>query len=66
MTTSVAPTGRQFLDVELAPVAGSRFQPTGFPDLGAATFDRPGPNGDWVKSLLVESAQSIANSSPSW
>ena len=61
MTTPAVPTGRQFLDVELAPVAGSRFQPTGFPDLGAATFDRPGPDGTWVKSLLVESAQSIAN-----
>lgn len=35
---------------------GHRFQPTGFPDLGAAEFDtRSG------RSLLVESAQSMAN-----
>ncbi|MGW0038020.1 type I-G CRISPR-associated RAMP protein Csb1/Cas7g [Gordonia sp. NPDC003376] len=41
----------------LEPVAGSRFQPTGFPDLGAATYD--GPGGD--TRLLVESVQSLAN-----
>jgi CRISPR-associated protein Csb1 len=35
---------------------GHRFQPTGFPDLGAAEFDTP--EG---RSLLVESAQSMAN-----
>ena len=48
---------RLLLQAKLKPVQGSRFQPTGFPDLGAATFD--GPNG--VKMLLVESAQSMAN-----
>ncbi|MBP8259819.1 MAG: type I-U CRISPR-associated protein Cas7, partial [Verrucomicrobia bacterium] len=36
---------------------GTRFQPTGFPDLGAATYDGP----DGKKMLLVESAQSMAN-----
>ncbi|AFA74566.1 CRISPR-associated protein, GSU0053 family [Gordonia polyisoprenivorans VH2] len=41
----------------LEPVVGSRFQPTGFPDLGAATYD--GPGGD--TRLLVESVQSLAN-----
>lgn len=41
----------------LEPVAGSRFQPTGFPDLGAATFDGPGGG----TRLLVESVQSLAN-----
>jgi len=46
--------------VSLAPVAGSRFQPTGFPDLGAATFQRPTQSG-WVEALLVESVQSMAN-----
>lgn len=61
MTTPALATGRQFLDVDLAPVAGSRFQPTGFPDLGPGTFDRPAADGTWVKGLLVESAQSIAN-----
>lgn len=35
---------------------GHRFQPTGFPDLGAAEFDTPAG-----RSLLVESAQSMAN-----
>ena len=35
---------------------GHRFQPTGFPDLGAAEFDAPAG-----RALLVESAQSMAN-----
>ena len=38
------------------PVQGDRFQPTGFPSLGAATYQTK----DGVK-LLVESAQSMAN-----
>lgn len=55
---------RLLIEVPLKPIQGSRFQPTGFPDLGAATF--PGvrqENGETVsvKSLLVESAQSMAN-----
>lgn len=41
----------------LAPIAGTRFQPTGFPDLGAATYR--GPDGRDL--MLVESAQSMAN-----
>lgn len=48
---------RTVLAVELAPLAGSRLQPTGFPDLGAAEFD----TGDGQKALIVESAQSMAN-----
>jgi len=48
---------RLLLQAKLKPAQGSRFQPTGFPDLGAATFDGPGG----VKMLLVESAQSMAN-----
>src|SRR5437899_2692649 len=48
---------RLLLKATLRPIQGSRFQPTGFPDLGAATFD--GPSG--AKMLLVESAQSMAN-----
>jgi CRISPR-associated protein Csb1 len=55
---------RQLFEVELEPASGSRFQPTGFPDVGAAVFDRPvRVNGavDWVKALLVESPQSMAN-----
>lgn len=48
---------RLLLEVPLQPVQGTRFQPTGFPDLGAATFQAP----DGTPMLLVESAQSMAN-----
>ncbi len=48
---------RLLLKATLQPLQGSRFQPTGFPDLGAATYDGP----DGKKMLLVESAQSMAN-----
>ncbi len=48
---------RTVLEVDLEPFAGRRFQPTGFPDLGAAEFDV----ADGTKALLVESAQSMAN-----
>jgi CRISPR-associated protein Csb1 len=48
---------RTVLEVDLTPIAGRRFQPTGFPDLGAAEFD----SADGGKALLVESAQSMAN-----
>lgn len=43
--------------VPLEPVQGKRFQPTGFPDLGAATYETP----EGGLALLVESAQSMAN-----
>lgn len=48
---------RLLLEADLRPVAGSRFQPTGFADLGAAEYKSP----DGVPMLLVESAQSVAN-----
>lgn len=48
---------RLLIEADLRPVQGARFQPTGFPDLGAAEFD--GPDGQ--RMLLVESAQSMAN-----
>jgi CRISPR-associated protein Csb1 len=51
--TKPAPT-RLLVEARLKPVQGTRFQPTGFPDLGAAVFD----DG---QRLLVESAQSMAN-----
>ncbi|MBV9160703.1 MAG: type I-U CRISPR-associated protein Cas7 [Pseudonocardiales bacterium] len=51
---------RLSFDVELAPLLGSTFQPTGFPDVGPATFIRF-ENGQEVPSLLVESVQSMAN-----
>lgn len=47
---------RLLFKIPLEPVLGHRFQPTGFPSLGAATFQ----TSDGV-SLLVESAQSMAN-----
>ncbi len=47
---------RLLVEVALQPLQGRRFQPTGFPDLGAATFSHNG-----VDLLLVESAQSMAN-----
>jgi len=48
---------RLLVDAILAPIASTTFQPTGFPDLGAAEFQRPGS----PPSLLVESVQSLAN-----
>lgn len=51
---------RLSFDVELAPLLGSTFQPTGFPDIGPATFTRF-ENGHPVPALLVESVQSMAN-----
>ena len=47
---------RLLLEAHLKPVQGSRFQPTGFPDMGPATYRANG-----VEMLLVESAQSMAN-----
>lgn len=52
---------RLLFDVALEPALGSRFQPTGFPDIGAATFRQPKPDGSSVAALLVESPQSMAN-----
>ena len=45
---------RLLIEAELQPVQGTRFQPTGFPDLGAAVYDGG-------KRILVESPQSMAN-----
>lgn len=47
---------RLLFAIALQPLQGQRFQPTGFPGLGAATFKSA--RGE---SLLVESAQSMAN-----
>lgn len=52
---------RHVYEVDLAPVMGSVFQPTGFPDLGAATFQRRRQDGTEQDCLLVESVQSMAN-----
>jgi len=48
---------RLLLEVDLRPIQGTRFQPTGFPDLGAATYELP----DGTQMVLVESPQSMAN-----
>lgn len=48
---------RLLIRASLAPLQGSRFQPTGFPDLGAARYRLH----DGLEMLLVESAQSVAN-----
>ncbi len=47
---------RLLFKIPLEPLQGSRFQPTGFPSLGAAEFQTSSG-----RSLLVESAQSMAN-----
>ncbi|HZU45102.1 MAG TPA: type I-U CRISPR-associated RAMP protein Csb1/Cas7u [Terriglobales bacterium] len=48
---------RLLMEAQLRPLQGDRFQPTGFPDLGAARYTLP----DGTEMLLVESAQSVAN-----
>lgn len=47
---------RLLFEISLVPLQGHRFQPTGFPGLGAATFQTSKGT-----CLLVESAQSMAN-----
>ncbi len=56
--TELKKSPRLLLTAELRPLQGTRFQPTGFPDLGAATYQLPGSK---TKMLLLESAQSVAN-----
>lgn len=48
---------RLLLQAKLQPLQGTRFQPTGFPEIGAAQYE--GPHGE--NMLLVESSQSLAN-----
>ena len=48
---------RLLLRAKLKPLQGTRFQPTGFPEIGAAQYEGP----DGTPMLLVESAQSMAN-----
>ncbi len=52
---------RILIEAALQPVAGTRIQPTGFPDLGPAVYDAPDGKGGVIPTLLVESAQSMAN-----
>jgi CRISPR-associated protein Csb1 len=53
----LAAAPRMLAEATLGPVQTDRFQPTGFPDLGAATYTL----ADGTEMLLVESAQSMAN-----
>ncbi len=55
--STLATTPRLLLRAKLKPLQGTRFQPTGFPEIGAAQYDGP----DGTPMLLVESAQSMAN-----
>lgn len=51
---------RLLMEAALKPAQGTRFQPTGFPDLRAAVYDASSSEG--VRRMaLVESAQSMAN-----
>jgi CRISPR-associated protein Csb1 len=53
---TLANSSKLLFEIPLKPLQGARFQPTGFPNLGAATYaTAKGLN------LLVESAQSMAN-----
>ena len=49
---------RLLLEARLRPIQGTRFQPTGFPNLGHAVYESPNGTG---QTVLVESAQSMAN-----
>ena len=55
--TALENAPRLLLKAILEPVQGTRFQPTGFPEIGAAQYEGP----DGTPMLLVESAQSVAN-----
>ena len=56
--TALNDAPRLLLEARLKPVQGTRFQPTGFPNLGHAVYDSPDGRG---RAVLVESAQSMAN-----
>lgn len=55
--SALAKTPRLLLRAKLRPLQGTRFQPTGFPEIGAAQYEGP----DGTPTLLVESPQSMAN-----
>lgn len=57
ITQPLKDSPRLLIEAKLQPIQGTRFQSTGFPDLGPATYRLPGG----TEMLLVESAQSVAN-----
>jgi CRISPR-associated protein Csb1 len=64
MIEQLAEAPRVVLRARLQPTLGSTFQPTGFPDLGPAEFQRPvrvDGRLETRSALLVESVQSMAN-----
>jgi CRISPR-associated protein Csb1 len=61
MSITIPADARFYAEIPLVPAQGSRFQPTGFPDLGAAEFQAPAGENATRRMLLVESAQSMAN-----
>ena len=56
--TSLDDAPRLLIEARLRPVQGTRFQPTGFPNLGHAVYESLDGHG---RTVLVESAQSMAN-----
>lgn len=56
--TALDSSPRLLIEAKLDPAQGTRFQPTGFPNLGHAVYDSPDGQG---RTVLVESAQSMAN-----
>ena len=56
--TALKNAPRLLIEARLKPIQGTRFQPTGFPNLGHAVYDSPDGQG---RTVLVESAQSVAN-----
>ena len=57
MTITLPTSSRLLIEATLTPAQGKRFQPTGFPDLGAAEYKLH----DGTSDVLIESAQSVAN-----
>ena len=57
---AISDAPRILIECELKPVQGHRFQPTGFPSLGAAEYAVETKDGQ-VNCVLVDSHQSIAN-----
>lgn len=64
MIQQLSSAPRLILRARLEPTVGSTFQPTGFPNLGPAEFERPVRVDGRVEmrsALLIESVQSMAN-----
>jgi len=56
--STLSESSRLLIEAVLKPLQGTRFQPTGFPNLGHAVFDEPEGT---EQMILVESSQSMAN-----